>query len=137
MRKILINALLIFFIAGLTFCVGCLAADDLTFNDACDLLKEEMLYGNEYNYEFSTERLNSKKVFVIEIRDYKQHSSDTVKLLPAFVSSHISGLYYDFIEENFSNFSNESIKIEIYDDKNNLVYYEYIYGYYRGRNNYN
>lgn len=128
MKKQLKTIVVILLACVLLFSFG--GCSQKTFNEACNGLKQEILNDGEYTCEFSTQSVYGRTVFAIDVYVYYGNTSNPAamaKLLFAYFKSD----YIDYIEQNFSQFTQESIFVEVH--LNNTVYddaYGYIYGYY-------
>ena len=109
--------------------MGC-GSSTPTFEEACDDLKQEILSSGEWLCEFEHIEVYGRPVYAISlyVPTMMDVASESVAVKLYF--GEFKNDFKSYIEENFVNFTDESIFVGVY-YKNSLHTSEYIYGYYK------
>ena len=110
--------------------IACSNPKPKTFEEACAGLKQQVLAKN-YACNFYAEEIYGRPVYIIEVYYYDSVESYAPSAVAALLRSRLTNEFKPYIEENFSQFKNESIWVEVV--YNGIVYDSargFIYGYY-------
>lgn len=106
---------------------GCDKKDKRTFAEACNDFKQQILTDDEYLCEFSMTEVYGRESFFIKIF-INYDSSQYESAVSNVIASKFETKYHDYMEENFSRFTNECIFLFV--TYNGTLYVsDIIYGY--------